>query len=62
MKNDKVTYYIIGDWWIKEHSKTAWIYKKDVCYCRIPIKSYLREKELRHIIENFLVFMGEFYE
>lgn len=57
-----VTYCIIGEWWIEEHSKTAWIYKKDTCYCRIPIVHYLREKELREMLEKFLIVMGVYYE
>lgn len=56
--NDNVTYCVIGEWWIEEHSQTAWIYKNDTCYARIPIKKYLREKDLRELLEKFLIIMG----
>ena len=55
---DKMTYFCIGEWWIEEHDKTAWIYKNEVCYARIPLKKYIREKELRELLERFLDVMG----
>ncbi len=59
---NKMTYYVIGEWWIEEHDKTAWIYKNDTCYVRIPLTHYVREHELRGILEKFIILMGELYK
>lgn len=55
-------YYVIGEWLIEEHDNYCWIYKKDNCYCRIPIHKYKTVEELKEILERFLIVIGEFYE
>ena len=51
-------YYVIGEWLIEEHDKYCWIYKKDSCYARIPIKQYKTKEELKDLLERFLIVLG----
>ena len=53
-----MVYVKIGDWLIKESIKTCWIYKSGICYARIPIRKHKNVKELKDLLEKFLLLMG----
>ena len=52
-------YFTYGELLIEQKDFTIWIYKDDVCFCRIPCRKHKSTDDLKSLLVDFLICIGE---
>ena len=45
-------YFTYGEWLIEQKDFTIWIYKEDVCFCRIPCRKHKSTDDLKSLFSS----------